>query len=87
MDEILTNALHVRVPNVHINIFDFQFLKIDFCPIFNSIHTFFTFQKLSIIKNCIDFQFALTLTKVKNARILKITKFKIICSKFRNYEI
>ena len=35
-----------RVPNGQINFFNFQFLKIEFCPIFSSIQLF------SIFKNC-----------------------------------
>ena len=45
MDEIYTDA-DGRAPNGKINIFDFQFLKIEFSPIFDSIQFF------SIFKNC-----------------------------------
>ena len=77
------------VPNGQINFFDFQILKIEFCPIFNLIHFFFNFQKSSIIKSCIDFQFMLTSSKFKISEYWKSSdfQFKIICSKFKNYKI
>ena len=75
------------VPNGQIPFFfffDFQFLKIEFCPIFYSIHFFSNFQKLSVIKNCINFQFSLTSPKVKNLIKFSTQDNKLKIQKLQN---
>ena len=72
MDEIYTDDVRVaRVPNGHISFSDFFGNWI--LPNFQFRSIVFNFQKLPVIKNCIDFQFTLTCPKVKNAWILKVT--------------
>ena len=46
MDVFVHECLYVRVPKGQIKFSDFQFLKIEFCPIFSSIQLFSNF------KNC-----------------------------------
>ena len=63
----------VCVPNVQIIFFLFSIFENWILPNFQFNSVFSNFQKLSIIKYCINFQFSLTSAKVKNWRILKIT--------------
>ena len=66
MDEIYTDDVRVaRVPNEPINFYDIFGNCI--LPNFQFSSIVFNFQKLPVIKNCIDFQFTLTCPKVKNA--------------------
>ena len=45
---------------------------------------FFNFQKLSVIKNCINFQFSLTSLKVKNLIKFSIQDNKLKIQKLQN---